>query len=194
MRGLPTERAAELISQMEPDEGAEVLRDLDEGHREDILEEMDTKVSKDLRKLVSFDETLAGGIMTTHILTATEDETVGNALKLIVEHRERDISDGIIIVDEKGKLIDHIQIVELVSAKPSALLSTLVGPPYPTAVSIETRLPTVIEEFANNRGSSIIVVDEKEKPVGRILADDIIDAISNENEENHGVAQGTGAL
>ena len=194
MRGLPTERAAELISQMEPDEGAEVLRDLDEVHREDILEEMDTKVSKDLRKLVSFDETLAGGIMTTHILTATEDETVGNALKLIVEHRERDISDGIIIVDEKGKLIDHIQIVELVAAKSSAPLSTLVGPPYPTAVGIETRLPTVIEEFANNRGSSIIVVDEKQKPVGRILADDIIDAISNENEENHGVAQGTGAL
>jgi Mg/Co/Ni transporter MgtE len=79
--------------------------------------------------------------MTTHILTATEDETVGNALKLIVEHRERDISDGIIIVDEKGKLIDHIQIVELVAAKSSAPLSTLVGPPYPTAVGIETRLP-----------------------------------------------------
>jgi Mg/Co/Ni transporter MgtE len=54
--------------------------------------------------------------------------------------------------------------------------------------------PIVIEEFANNRGSSIIVIDEKQKPVGRILADDIIDAISNENEENHGVAQGTGAL
>ena len=78
MRGLPTERAAELISHMEPDEGAEVLRDLDEGHREDILDEMDTTVSKDLRKLVSFDETLAGGIMTTHILTAVETE-IGRA-------------------------------------------------------------------------------------------------------------------
>jgi Mg/Co/Ni transporter MgtE len=179
---------------MEPDEGAEVLRDLDEGHREDILEEMDTKVSKDLRTLVSFDETLAGGIMTTHFITATGEETVANALKLIVEHRERDVSDGIIIVDEKGKLIDHIQIVELVAAKSSAALSTLVGPPYPTAVSAETALPVVIEEFANNRGSSIIVVDEKQKPVGRILADDIVDALSNENEDNHGVAQGSGAL
>jgi Mg/Co/Ni transporter MgtE len=194
MRGLPTERAAELISQMEPDEGAEVLRDLDVGHREDILEEMDTKVSKDLRKLVSFDETLAGGIMTTHFITATGEETVANALKLIVEHRERDVSDGIIIVDEKGKLIDHIQIVELVAAKSSSTLSTLVGPPYPTAVSAETALPDVIEEFANNRGSSIIVVDDKQKPIGRILADDIVDALSNENEDNHGVAQGSGAL
>ena len=95
MRGLPTERAAELISNMEPDEGAEVLRDLDAGHREDILDEMDTKVSKDLRQLVSFDETLAGGIMTTHILTAKENQSVADALKLIVENRERDVSDEI---------------------------------------------------------------------------------------------------
>ena len=194
MRGLPAERAAELISHMEPDEGAEVLRDLDEDHREDILDEMDTKVSKDLRKLVSFDETLAGGIMTTHILTAVESETVGNALKLIVENRERDVSDGIIIVDEKGKLIDHIQLVELVAAKPGSALATLVGPPYPTAIKIDSRLPEVIEEFANNRGASIIVIDEKNRPVGRILADDLVDALANENEEVHGVAQGTGAL
>jgi Mg/Co/Ni transporter MgtE len=179
---------------MEPDEGAEVLRDLDEGHREDILEEMDTKVSKDLRKLVSFDETLAGGIMTTHILTSVESETVGNALKLIVENRERDVSDGIIIVDEKGKLIDHIQLVELVAAKPSAALATLVGPPFPTAVKIDSSLPEVIEEFANNRGASIIVIDEKNKPVGRILADDLVDALAGENDDAHGVAQGSGAL
>ena len=194
MRGLPTERAAELISHMEPDEGAEVLRDLDEGHREDILEEMDTKVSKDLRKLVSFDETLAGGIMTTHFLTATENETVGNALKLIVENRERDVSDGIIIIDDKGKLIDHIQLVELVAAKSNDSLATLVGPPYPTAVDINSSLPEVIEEFANNRGSSIIVIDDKNKPVGRILADDLVDALSSDEEDSHGVAQGTGAL
>ena len=43
-----------------------------------------------------------------------------------------------------------------------------------------------------NRGSSIIVVDEKKKPVGRILADDIIDAMVS--EESGGLAQGSGAL
>ena len=194
MRGLPTERAAELISHMEPDEGADVLRDLDEEHRESILDEMDTKVSKDLRQLVSFDETLAGGIMTTHVLTAKENDSVSFALKQIVEHRDRDVSDGIVIVDEKGKLIDHIQLVELVSAKSTAELSTLVGPPYPTAVSIDARLPEVLEEFARNRGSSIVVVDEKKKPVGRILADDLVDALTTENDDLHGVAQGSGAL
>lgn len=194
MRGLPTERAAELISHMEPDEGAEVLRDLDEDHREDILDEMDTDVSSDLRQLVSFDETLAGGIMTTHIVSAEQNSTVSAALKLIAKHKERDVGDGIIIVNEQGALVDHIHLVELVSAKSTAQLASLVGPPYPTAVKSDTRLPDVVEEFANNRGSSIIVVDDDNKPVGRIMADDLIDALTKENQDLHGVAQGTGAL
>ena len=193
LRGLPSQRAAELISRMEPDESAEVLRDLDVDHRESIFAEMDSKIAAQLRKLVSFDETLAGGIMTTHILVTRETDTVGDALALLVENRERDISDGVVVVDAKGKLLDHIQIIELVAAKSSAELSTLIGPPFPTAINSNTRLKDVIEEFANNRGSSIIVIDEKNKPVGRILADDLVDALTSD-EENHGFAQGSGAF
>ena len=50
--------------------------------------------------------------------------------------------------------------------------------PFPTAVSIDTPIDEVVEEFSNNRGSSIIVIDEKNKPIGRILADDLVDALS----------------
>jgi CBS domain-containing protein/sporulation protein YlmC with PRC-barrel domain len=191
LRGLSSERAAELIARMEPDESAEVLRDLDDEHRESILSSMDAKVASDLRELVSFDEALAGGIMTTHLLLTHEEDTVGAALKMLIENRERDISDGVVVVDARGRLIDHIQVIELVAAKSSALLSTLIGAPFPTAVNPDTPLKEVIEEFADNRGSSIIVVDEKRKPVGRILADDLVDALVAQSA-SRGFAQGTG--
>jgi CBS domain-containing protein len=193
LRGLSAQRSAELISRMEPDEGAEVLRDLDDDHRESIFMEMDISVAKQLRKLVEFDETLAGGIMTSHMLITHEDDTVASALALLVEHKSRDISDGVVVVDAKGKLLDHIQIIELIAAKPAAKLSSLMGPPYPTSVNLNTRLEEVIDEFANNRGSSIIVVDEKNKPVGRILADDLVDALAP-TSDTQGFAQGSGAL
>jgi CBS domain-containing protein len=192
LRGISDERAAELLSHMEPDESAEVLRDLDEEHSESILAQMAPAMAKQLRRLVEFDETHAGGIMTTHMLIVKESDTVSDALKLLVEHRERDISDGVTVVDSKGKLLDHIQIIELIAAKPSEKLETLVKAPFPTAVGIDTPLEDVIEEFSNNRGSSVIVVDEKGKPVGRILADDIIDAMVP--AESSGLAQGSGAL
>ena len=193
LRGLSAQRSAELISRMEPDEGAEVLRDLDGDHRESIFMEMDVSVAKQLRKLVEFDETLAGGIMNSHMLITHEADTVASALALLVEHRGRDISDGVVVVDAKGKLLDHIQIIELIAAKPGATLSSLMGPPYPTSVNLNTRLDEVIDEFANNRGSSIIVVDEKNKPVGRILADDLVDALAS-TSDTQGFAQGSGAL
>ena len=192
LRGLTEGRAAELLSRMEPDESAEVLRDLDIEHREDILQAMDSKMAKQLRQLIAFDETLAGGIMTTHMVIAHETDTVAQALAMLVESRDRDISDGVVIVDGKGKLIDHIQIIELVASKPNGVLSTLVGPPYPTSVQIDSPLEEVIEEFSNNRGASIVVIDEKGKPVGRILADDLVDALKP--EEQHGLSKGTGAL
>jgi len=192
LRGLTSERAAELISRMEPDESAEVLRDLDDEHRESILSSMDAKVASDLRELVSFDEELAGGIMTTHLLLTHEEDTVAEALKMLVENRERDISDGVVVVDAKGRLVDHIQVIELVAAKSTSLLGTLVGAPFPTAVQPDTPLKDVIEEFANNRGSSIIVVDEKRKPVGRILADDLVDALAS-GDFHRGFTQGSGS-
>jgi CBS domain-containing protein/flagellar motility protein MotE (MotC chaperone)/sporulation protein YlmC with PRC-barrel domain len=178
LRGLSSERSAELLSRMEPDESAEVLRDLEDEHRESILSAMETGTAKQLRQLVSFDEELAGGIMTTHILIMKSSATVAEALALLVENRERESSDGVVVVDGKGKLLDHIQTVELIAAEPSSLVSELMAKPFPTAVTIDTPIDEVVEEFSNNRGSSIIVIDAKNKPIGRILADDLVDALS----------------
>lgn len=193
LRGLSAERAAEYLMLMEPDESAEVLRDLDEEHRLSILDAMTPEAAKTLRLLVTFDEALAGGVMTTHSVICRETDTVAHALSQLVKHRERDISDGVVVVDSKGKLLDHIQMIELVSANDAAALSHLIGPPFPTAVHIDTPLDEVIEEFSNNRGSSIIVIDSANKPVGRIMADDLVDALVARTAKR-GFAQGSGAL
>ena len=180
LRGLPAERAAELLALMEPDESAEVLRDLEIEHRDAILAMMDKSTAKALRELISFDEKLAGGMMTTHMLVIKQTDTVESAIKLLVAHKERDVVDGVLVVDSKGRLVDHIQTIELVAAKSSALIETLIAAPFPTAVKIDTALDEVIEEFSNNRGSSIVVVDDKGRPIGRILADDLVDALTSD--------------
>lgn len=193
LRGLPAERAAELLGRMEPDESAEVLRDLDDEHRESILNAMAHETANSLRLLVTFDEALAGGVMTTHSVICRGTDTVAQALALLVKNRQRDVSDGVVVVDSKGKLLDHIQMIELVSAKSSSVLADLMGPPFPTAVGLNTPLDEVIDEFSNNRGSSIIVIDETNKPVGRIMADDLVDALVARTARR-GFAQGSGAL
>ncbi len=180
LRGLSNDRAAELLELMEPDESAEVMRDLDEEHRDAIFAQMEKGTARELRELISFDERVAGGMMTTHMLVIKQTDTVGTALKLLIEHKERDVVDGVLVVDNRGRLVDHIQTIELVAAKSSALIETLIAAPFPTTVKIDTPLDEVIEEFSNNRGSSIVVVDVKNKPIGRILADDLVDALTSD--------------
>jgi hypothetical protein len=177
MRGLTAQKAAELLTHMEPDESAEVLRDLREGHRESVLAAMSDENAQQLRELVEFDEKLAGGIMTTRMVIVHENQTVAQSLASLVEQTDRGATDGVVVVDDAGRLLDHVQILELVAAKPDAPMSEVIGPPWPTSVLIDTPFGEVIEEFTNNRGSSIVVVDAENKPVGHILADDLVDAL-----------------
>jgi Mg/Co/Ni transporter MgtE len=114
------------------------------------------------------------------MLVIKQSDTVETALKLLIAHKERDVVDGVLVVDSKGRLVDHIQTIELVAAKSSALIESLIAAPYPTAVKIGAPLDEVIDEFSNNRGSSIVVVDEKGRPIGRILADDLVDALTDD--------------
>ncbi len=177
IRGLTAEKAAELLTHMEPDESAEVLRDLDDEHRESVLSAMSAENAKPLRELVEFDDDRAGGIMTTHMVIVNEKETAARALAQLVAQRDRGSTDGVVVVDDVGRLLDHVQVLELLAAESSASMAEVIGPPWPTSVLIDTPFEKVIEEFTNNRGSSIVVVDTDHKPVGHILADDLVDAL-----------------
>ena len=55
--------------------------------------------------------------------------------------------------------------------------SSLVSPPYPVTVQDRAPIEEVLTSFVDSRGSSLVVVDSDGRPVGRILADDVIDAL-----------------
>jgi Mg/Co/Ni transporter MgtE len=143
--------------------------------------------------LLSYDEDTAGGIMTPHFISCRENITVGEAIEKIIANQKHEIADGIVVLDSRGILVDHVQLVELLSAKPGQKVGELVGPPYPVAVHYKDDIEKVVEEFSKNRGASIVVVDDRQKAIGRILADDLVDNLAKEREAR-GLAQGSGAL
>jgi CBS-domain-containing membrane protein len=42
----------------------------------------------------------------------------------------------------------------------------------------EAEIDDVVDRFVDERGSSLVVVDADDRPIGRILADDLVDALS----------------
>ncbi len=186
LRDLDTEQAAALLVEMEPDEAVDALRRLDDRNREELLGAMPTSTAARLRQLLRFPEHTAGGLMTTRVMTARPGESVRDIrarLRNETDHRA-DI-DSVVLVDDEGRLIDDISIFELFIAELDQSVSDLVAPPWPLTVTSDTELPEVIARVIDSRASSIIVVDDDGRPVGRILVDDVVDALVSESERPH---------
>ncbi len=158
---------------------AEVLRDLDDHERAALLDAMTPDHADELRSLLEHEEGTAGSVMTTHVVQAGVEDTVATVqarLRDDVEHRA-DV-DAVLVVDETGALVDDLRLFELFIAEPTRLLGDMVGEPWPLTVQVQTPLDEVVDRFTDARGSSIVVVDDQGHPVGRILADDLVDALN----------------
>jgi CBS domain-containing protein len=57
-------------------------------------------------------------------------------------------------------------------------VDNLIGPPWPVTVTPDADLDEIAERLVETRHSSVVVVDEEERPLGRILVDDVLDMLA----------------
>lgn len=177
LRDADPHQAAALVAEMEPDEAADALRDLDEETRGELLAAMPADIAGILTDLLDYDERTAGGVMTTNILLLDGEASVAEARRRLRERDDVHEIDGVLVVDSDGCLVDDVHMIELFTAEPDQRLRDLTRAPWPVTVTAGQHLEKVIEAFVENRGSSVVVVDDAERPIGRILADDVVDAL-----------------
>lgn len=170
--------AIALVSRMEPDEAAEALRDLGDAERGELLDALPDHSADRLRGLLEFPAESAGGQMTTTMVLARPHETVEDVRARLAGLAEHLVDlDAIIVVDDDGRLVDDISLGELFVADRGTRLSDLVGPPWPVIVGAETGLREVAERLLDARRTSVVVLDAEDRPLGRILADDVLDVV-----------------
>ena len=178
LREAPVARAAALVAAMEPDEAADALRDLGPEERAELLDAMPDETAGDLAALLTFSEESAGGLMTTHLVTVpvgTSVQAVRDRLREETEHRA-DV-DRVLVIDDDGTLVDDLALFDLFLADPTASVDDLVEPPWPVTVHADASLEEVVVRLVDSRAASVVVVDAADRPIGRILADDVVDAL-----------------
>ena len=178
LRESDTAGAAALLSRMEPDEAADGLRDLDHGEQQKLLAAMPAEAREAVATLLSYAERSAGGIMTTVLVTATPAETIMQVRDRLRANREHDEDlAGIIVLGDEGQLLDDVSMTELFLADLDTTVNDLIGPPWPVTVTPDAGLDEIAERLVETRHSWVVVVDEQERPLGRILADDVLDML-----------------
>lgn len=178
LRESNTDDAARLLAAMEPDEAADGLRELGFREQEELLDAMTDEASDRVSTLLGYGQRTAGGVMTTLLMVTTPDEGIAAVRERLRANREHDEDlAGVVVVDADGKLVDDLTMTELFLADPDLTVESLIGPPWPVTVPPEAEPEQIAEQLVESRHSSVVVVDAEQRPVGRILADDVLDAL-----------------
>lgn len=182
LAALEPEQAAAIVARMEPDEATEALRDLDDDDRQELLERLPEPMADEVERLLAYAEDCAGGIMTTVLVTAAATERVADVidrLRAVADHHA-DV-DAVVVLDADGQILDDISLYEIATADRGRAMADLVGPPWPVLLPADAPLPEVLDTLLANRRSSVLVIGDDGRPLGRILADDMLDALNRRN-------------
>ncbi|WP_420167890.1 magnesium transporter MgtE N-terminal domain-containing protein [Streptomyces violaceoruber] len=177
---LAEERAADVLEAMDPDDAADLLSELPEEDKERLLELMRPDDAADVRRLLSYEERTAGGLMTTEPIVLRPDATVADALARV---RQQDLSPALAAQvyvcrspDETptGKYLGTVHFQRLLRDPPFTLVSSIVDSdlvPLPP----DTPLPLVTSYLAAYNMVSAPVVDESGSLLGAVTVDDVLD-------------------
>ena len=117
--------------------------------------------------------------MTSVLALGSPDETVAQVSQRLAEQAlHRTEIDSVAVLDADGRLIGDVSAFDLLVSDGGQRLGDLIasGDPLMT-LRPEDDLDTVATELVESRRSSLLVVDDGGRPLGRILSDDVLDAL-----------------
>jgi magnesium transporter len=181
---LTDEEISDIVEEMAPDDAADVLGELADRQREEILDLMESEDSDEVRELLQYGEDTAGGIMTTDFVAVRAHMTANEAIDYIGSLDLEEPFYYVYVVDRDGRLTGWIQLWELLKlSNRSQPLSELVEKEI-ISVHTDADQEEVARLATKYDLSSLPVLDWKNKLVGRITVDDIIDVIEEEASED----------
>ncbi|MEU9423042.1 CBS domain-containing protein [Streptomyces sp. NPDC048342] len=177
---LKEERAADVLEAMDPDDAADLLAELPEADKERLLSLMEPADAAEMRRLMSYEEHTAGGLMTTEPIVLRPDATVADALARV---RNPGLSPALAAQvyvcrppDETptGKYLGTVHFQRLLRDPPYTLVSSLVDDDL-QPLDPDATLPVIAGFFATYDMVAAPVVDESGSLLGAVTVDDVLD-------------------
>jgi magnesium transporter len=182
---LPAEYVGRALGQLDTDDAAAVAADIDEDQLSEVLAAADEDTRLAVEEALSFDEETAGRLMQREYVAAPEGANVGNVIdRLRIEAAELpDEFFEIYIVDAAMRPIGAVRVSSLLRSRRETPLTTIMRSPL-ILIRPEMDQEEVAQTFQKYHMASAPVVDEAGRLTGMVTVDDIVDVISEENEED----------
>lgn len=182
---LSIRKKVDVFSRMETSDVVDVLRQLEKGERETLVDLLNPEVRSDVKLLSSFDEDEIGSVMSTNYIVVSDHSSVKEAMsELIHQAAENDNISTIYVVDQNNTFYGAIDLKDLIIAREGTDLKGIMTCSYPY-VYARSSIEDCIPQLMDYSEDSIPVLDNENKLVGVITARDLVEVVGDELNEDY---------
>ncbi len=174
---MPDDRVADVLEEMAPDEAADLLAELPQDRKHELLELMEDDEAEDVRKLLTFPEDTAGGIMNTEYFIVPAYFNAAQVMERLRETApEAETIFYIYVADQDEHLLGVFSLRQLVLAQPDALVIDFMEKRVVTVDLMDSQ-EDIAQVVSKYNLLAVPVVDEQKRMHGIVTADDALDKI-----------------
>ena len=175
IESLPVEKAADVLEKMPANEAADLMDYLEDEKAEQLLHEMEPEASEEVRDLLEYPDSTVGSIMTTDVLTFTEDQTIAEVLDFIrKEEPDMESLYGLFVLDKNNELVGTITMRDLLISDPTTRLEDVMDDNL-NCVNDYDKLDSLSELVSKYNLLAVPVTNDNNELEGMVVVDDIID-------------------
>ncbi|HUB77117.1 MAG TPA: CBS domain-containing protein [Solirubrobacteraceae bacterium] len=181
---------ASVLGRMASDDAADLLLEIKQERRVPVLELLPATKQRKIRKLLGYNPSTAGGVMSPDFVSVP---AAGTAADAIAAARKLDLPPEalhtILLTERGGALAGLVSAGVVLAADPQTPLLEL-AVTSPPAVGADADVPEVARLMTDYNLVSLPVVDDDERPLGIVSVDDILELMLPEDwRRRYGLAR-----
>lgn len=181
---MPAEQVAEALQQLDSDEAVYLIENLDKEDQSDILAKLPYFERIALERSLEYPEDSAGRLMQTDLIAVPPYWSVGQTIDFMrVADDLPDRFYEIFVVDPAYHLIGAVLLNRLLRSKRGVNIEAITERDI-RPIQVEDDQEEVAREFERYNLTSAPVVDADKRLVGVITADDVVEVVQEEAEED----------
>lgn len=182
---------ADVLKVIDSDDGADILLDLSADKREDVLINIvDKEKSKNLKDLIKYDEEVAGGLMAKELVKCNIDWKINQCIELIRKQAKK-VSQifSVYVTDSKGRLKGKVSLKDIILSNDNSRVKDIYDD-FVVSVDAHMNQEEVAQIMQKYDLTVLPVVNKRNKLIGRITIDDVVDVITESAEEERQIMSG----
>jgi len=189
---LPNEYLARAVTELDSDDAAYVIENLEPDDRQEVLDQLNSSDRSALLRNLEYPEETAGRIMQSDFVAVAPFWNVGQVIDYMRD--AEDLPDQfaeIYVVDPTFRVLGSVELSRLLRSKRIVNVERIMsGETHPVKATEDQE--DVARQFERYNWISAPVVDDNERLVGVITADDVVEVIKDEAEEDIRLLAGVG--